>query len=203
MKRYLKRVTVVIIVLAMLLTINVYAFETVTNDSCSQFNITVIDDQGNYIPDANVYLYSFFDGDIVASDLTNSAGQCNFSYTPEFDGSKRETLYCDFLIYVQKPGYVSAEWDVTKFYGMDDTNDTEFLIQLESDNHVAIQSKNSVLPKAVQQYIKTQPEKPFYVISGEDFSEIASSNGVSFLSTHHYLMQQFLLENFTCVKVPH
>lgn len=60
MKAYLKRLTGLIIILTMLLSVNVFAIEAVTNDSCSQFNITVSDNQGNYIPDANVYLYSFF-----------------------------------------------------------------------------------------------------------------------------------------------
>ena len=41
MKAYLKRLTGLIIILTMLLSVNVFAIEAVTNDSCSQFNITV------------------------------------------------------------------------------------------------------------------------------------------------------------------
>ncbi len=173
MKAYLKRLTGLIIILTMLLSVNVFAIEAVTNDSCSQFNITVSDNQGNYIPDANVYLYSFFDGDIVASDLTNSVGQCSLNYLPEFDISKRNTFYCDFLIYVQKGNYVSKSWSLTKFYGLEDVNDTEYLIQLEPESHISVQSKPHELSEVLQMYINTQPEKPFYVISGENLNKFA------------------------------
>lgn len=167
MKLRFKKILATLTVASLLLSMNVFADEKdAVNESSGQFNVFVEDIAGEAITSANVYVYSFTDDEIVASGITDSAGECNLYYMPKFDEEDRTTAYRDFLIYVQKDGYISGSWDLTKFYDMDDTNETEFIIRLDLDNQLSTQAVNSELSADMMEYISTQPELPFYVIRG-------------------------------------
>lgn len=174
MKRNIKRALFVMVAIILVFTMNVYATDTVfINDSSKQFNVTVETLRGEAISNANVYVYSFIDDNIVASGMTNTAGKCNLLYLPELSKGERGSAYRDYLIYVQKSGYISSTWDLTKFYDFDDSNETEFLIQLAPDNQLSAQSKPTMANDEILQYISSQPEKPFYVFKDDEFPQVA------------------------------
>lgn len=182
----LKRFFAVVTAATLVLTMNVSAAQTPVNEinsSSSRFDVSVKDLEGSVVSNADVYIYSFEDDRIVASGTTDSAGYCSLSYFPQFDEKERENIYRDFLIYVQKDGYFSSTWDLTKFYDYDDINETKFTIQLAPDNQLS--SRNTITAEKAEllRYVASKPEQPFYVIKGEELSQLSAFNANSTRST--------------------
>lgn len=179
MKLFLKKALCLAISATFIFTMNAYAVDaTPINDTSSQFNVTVETSQGQAVPDASVFIYSFADDRIVSSGITDVNGACNLRYLPDFDEEERDTIYHDFLIYVQKDGYVSSTWDLTKFYDYDDSNETDFIIQLSPDNQITTQTALSASNANVLRYVADLPEQPFYVIRGSELQQ-ATTRGTN------------------------
>lgn len=167
------------LVLMMLATMNTYAVEADTADNRDSFNIYVEDESGNAVDSAQVYLYCFQPRDIVASGISSEDGTCEFSYMPELELSEEENLdqtYRDFLIYVDKNGYIPQSYSLTKYYGLESKNESDFKIVLKTDCGMAIQTDmDTELAADINNIVKAQEPKPFYVIMGEDLSNTVQS----------------------------
>lgn len=123
-----------VLCLALAISVNCFAMENTKGDNPEKtFNVVVRDDDEKAVEDADVYLYSFLDGKIVASSVTNNIGETTIEYRPniEFDGNY---VYGDYLIYVQKDGLISAQYNCTKIYLNPEATNTEDMYSVETTN---------------------------------------------------------------------
>ena len=135
-------------------------------DPLTTFRVSVTDD-GAAVSGADVYLYDFQAGEIVTAGATDRQGGCTLSYMPEAE-EEGTVFYRDFLIYVDKEGYLPASYSLTQYYGGDGEEDKE---EIDADFSIPLTpaSQAETLPEATAgedmadleaQYGK----QPFYVI---------------------------------------
>lgn len=74
-----------LLILALVMTLipqNVFA---VNSNSASNFEISVVDKNGNPVNNAKVSLYSYLDSSVVKNEIVNNSGICTFEYTPDIN----------------------------------------------------------------------------------------------------------------------
>lgn len=171
MKKY-GRFLIPILLVAMILSISyACAVESILPEDSTEFVIHVQDNSGRAVFNADVYLYCFQTDNIEKSLSSDRNGSCSVTYLPKLSSNEWDVLdqtYRDFLIYVQKDGYLPATYDLTRYYGPDDENQKEFTVTLTPINQVDTQSlDNQILDESAIQAVTSHGRKPFYVVQAD------------------------------------
>ena len=154
----------------------------------SQFKITIQDETGRPVDNANIYIYSYLDQTTVATATTNLDGTCEVTYMPDFESpSDGASIYGDYIVYVEKNGYQDTMYYLTKIYSesndFDASNGEDIIVELKRNEGKLTENKSNSLPgpssydKAVYEYCvetgKISEESPIYVITESDRIDMA------------------------------
>lgn len=176
MKNHVRKALSMLLLLSMILTIGVSATDTRKNSTWNEFDILVCDTDNNPIHDADVYVYSLQDREIVASGITDKSGKCLIEYMPEISSNismeERSHIYKDYMIYVMKDGFDSMSSTLTKYYGLEDENVTSIDISLPESVETVVYSNNRTDNKLYPYMQDADGDLPFYVIFPEDMSDV-------------------------------
>lgn len=149
MKSKFKRIVSFVFAATMVLTLGASAVGFPAVDKSSEFNIVLEDTAGNPVADANVYLFSYDDNEIVKSGISDETGICEIIFTPEYDTEEENSagqVYKNFLIYIQKSGFNPQPYQTTKVYGLVDEgdNETDYLITLSENPNYTVNAPVTV-----------------------------------------------------------
>lgn len=110
------------------------------NDADKTFAVTILDEEGKAVEGADLFLYSFLDEKVVASERTDSEGKAQMRYYPDLDDLEpSKFIHGDYIIYTVKDGYTSREYSMTKIYCSSDycsEDEMEFSHKLNAEKHV-------------------------------------------------------------------
>ena len=138
MKLKIKRGASFFFTATMVMTLGASAVDFPSVNESSEFNIILEDTAGNPVADANVYLFSYDDNEIVKSGVSDETGICEIVFTPEYGEEEENSVgqvYKNFLIYIQKTGFNPQPYQTTKVYGSVDEgdNETDYTITLSEN----------------------------------------------------------------------
>lgn len=193
MKKGLQRLIVSVICIALIMFPDVSVFATFDTTDVKEFNITVKDAYNIPVNKANVYLYSFEKEEIVIAGQTNELGICELTYLPKDNGVPE---YIDYLIYVQKAGYSPQPYNLTKFYGDGETNDTHYDLVLQANPNYKMPS--------VTTHSKYATNSPFTVTRGECSNispQSANATPTEGFSSHNIPLGTFHANKDSSLKV--
>lgn len=190
------KITALMICLALLSTSFACTLQSREDDAARNFDITILDENGNASSDTEVFLYNFLDERVVARDKTDSEGKAQIRYFPDLDNSQPSKLvYGDYIIYAVKDGYTRPEYSMTKIYcnldycSEDETassrriNMEKHVIKLEKEKTTSERedtaevskeglAKQAVIDKVRKALIaerKLTKKAPIYVLTEEDY----------------------------------
>lgn len=137
-----KRIAVIVLVLCLILLTAIFACtaQSNVNDADKTFAVTILDEEGKAVEGAELFLYSFLDEKVVASERTDSEGKAQMRYYPDPDDLEpSKFIHGDYIIYTVKDGYTSPEYSMTKIYCSSDycsEDEMEFSHKLNAEKHV-------------------------------------------------------------------
>ncbi len=193
-----KRIMVAWLIICLTLLSSSFACTAQSNadDAAKNFEVTIVDENGNAVEGTELFLYSFLDGKVVASEKTDSEGKARIQYFPHLDNLEPSLfVYGDYFIYAVKDGYSRTEYNTTKIYGNLDycskdeldfchrINMEKHIIKLEKEKMVSEMkgaakvskeelAKQTVMDKVRRQLIaekKLTKEAPIHVLTEEDY----------------------------------
>lgn len=193
-----KKVTVAVLIICLTLLTASFACAAQGNvdDAAKNFDVTILDENGNAVEGTELFLYSFLDEKVVASEKTDSEGKAQIRYLPDFDVSQSSKLvYGDYIIYAVKDGYTRPEYNMTKIYcNLDYCSEDEIdssrrvnlekhVIKLEKEKMTSEMkdvvkvskdelAKQTIMDKVRKELIaekKLTKEEPIHVLTEEDY----------------------------------
>lgn len=193
-----KRIAVIVLVLCLILLTAIFACTALSNvdEADKTFAVTILDEEGKAVEDAELFLYSFLDEKVVASEKTNSEGNAQMQYYPNLDGVEpSKFIHGDYIIYTVKDGYTSPEYSMTKIYCSSDycsEDEMEFSHRLNGEKHViklkkeptasemkdaATASKEELAKQVIMDKVRKEliaekkltKEAPIHVLTEEDY----------------------------------
>lgn len=200
----MKKCISLIMIFTLVFSTMVYAFAETTDlekSSERSFKITVTDQDGNEVENAKIYLYSFLDQKIVARGNTGTSGKEEINYFPEQMENVESRQYGDYLVYVEKDGFIPAEHNLTKYYideinssqeereAADRVNEEQILISLSKESGLkkasiqkTDQEHEKIMNKVQKELIETNrlsKENPICVLRTEDFIQLEKKGVVT------------------------